>query len=206
MHDALDKYLCRKYPKIYANRHKSPRETCMCWGFPGNGWFFLLDALSKSIQAHIDNPYYTESKSLLNFLKRIWNFLCLVIPRRHRWKFTLRLKMKPVKIPQLVADQVKEKFGGLRFYSSGGDEYTRGMIHLAEELSHYICEECGTMDDTVECTGRGWVRTLCLKCRKPDEVGIHLEVQRKLNLDRTLAWIEATKVKCMNVSGNNDKK
>jgi hypothetical protein len=31
--------------------------------------------------------------------------------------------------------QVKAKFGGLRFYIEGGDDYVRGAIHLAENLS-----------------------------------------------------------------------
>lgn len=45
--------------------------------------------------------------------------------------------------PQVIATQVKEKFGGLRFYVDGADDYQRGMIDLAEELSTSICEKCG---------------------------------------------------------------
>jgi hypothetical protein len=33
-------------------------------------------------------------------------------------------------IPQVTVDQVKEKYGTLRFYASGGDRLTDGMIFL----------------------------------------------------------------------------
>jgi hypothetical protein len=61
-------------------------------------------------------------------------------------------------IPQLVAEQVKEKFGGLRFYTMGGDEYTRGIIALAEALSTRTCEQCGSPG---KLRGRGWIYTSC---------------------------------------------
>jgi hypothetical protein len=62
------------------------------------------------------------------------------------------------KCPQVVAAQVKEKFGGLRFYVDGGDEYTHGIISMAEQMSGKVCEECGTPGET---GGKGWISTLC---------------------------------------------
>lgn len=58
----------------------------------------------------------------------------------------------------VVALQVKEKFGGLRFYVSGGDEFTTGVIWLADHLSTVICEECGAPGVQA---GRGWIKTRC---------------------------------------------
>ena len=59
-------------------------------------------------------------------------------------------------------DQIKEKWGGLRIYYIGGDDYIRGVVDMAEEMSYKICERCG-------CPGspnkQGWVMTLCNKCR-----------------------------------------
>jgi len=59
-------------------------------------------------------------------------------------------------------DQIKEKWGGLRIYHSGGDDYVDGVITMAEEMSYKICERCG-------CPGspnkQGWIMTLCDKCR-----------------------------------------
>jgi len=67
-------------------------------------------------------------------------------------------------IHQVEAVQVKEKFGGLRFYTNGEDEVIHGMIWFAEQLSNYICEDCGTMDNVTQ--SEGWITTLCEKCRK----------------------------------------
>lgn len=54
--------------------------------------------------------------------------------------------------------QVKEKFGGLRFYLRGHDPYIGGLVDAAEELSLRHCERCGL-------PGRaylgGWHRILC---------------------------------------------
>jgi len=47
------------------------------------------------------------------------------------------------KTPPLVAEQIKEKFGSLRFYYRGGDTYTHGVIAAAEVHSYRTCEECG---------------------------------------------------------------
>lgn len=61
-------------------------------------------------------------------------------------------------ISQVVAEQVKEKYGTLRFYVRGGDNYTDGMITLAESMSEKICELCG---DPGQIRNYSWVSTLC---------------------------------------------
>jgi hypothetical protein len=63
-------------------------------------------------------------------------------------------------VPQVVVEQIKEKFGGLRFYYQGGDEQIHGMVRMAEAWAANCCEECcapGTR------RGGGWIRTLCNK-------------------------------------------
>ena len=62
------------------------------------------------------------------------------------------------KIRQVVAVQVKEKFGGLRFYYEGGDEYINGLSAMAESMSYVTCETCGKPGKS---TSDGWIRTLC---------------------------------------------
>jgi hypothetical protein len=42
------------------------------------------------------------------------------------------------KAPQVVAHQVKEKFGTLCFYPREANETQRGMIHMAEAMSARI--------------------------------------------------------------------
>lgn len=64
----------------------------------------------------------------------------------------------------VVVDQVKEKFGGLRFYFSGGNEEVDRLVDVAESESYEICERCGTKED-VETKG-WWILTLCGACRE----------------------------------------
>jgi hypothetical protein len=63
-------------------------------------------------------------------------------------------------VPQVVLDQVKEKFGTLRFYYTGGDDYIRGLVAMAESMSGVTCEECGKPGTS---TGGGWIRTVCIE-------------------------------------------
>jgi hypothetical protein len=53
MDEALDKLLCSEFPNLYRDRHASMMETCMCWGFPGKGWFLLIYNLSAKLEALI---------------------------------------------------------------------------------------------------------------------------------------------------------
>ena len=67
-----------------------------------------------------------------------------------------------LKIPQVVASQVKEKFGGLRFYFSGGDDYISGMVSFAESISMTICEACGKPG---KISNKGWITVRCDDCK-----------------------------------------
>ena len=50
----LDRLLCVRYPQIFARRDWSMDKSCMYWGFPGNGWFDLIDALAERLQFWTD--------------------------------------------------------------------------------------------------------------------------------------------------------
>lgn len=63
--------------------------------------------------------------------------------------------------PEVV--QCKEKFGSLRFYIEGGDDYTQGLIAFAEIMSSKICEQCG---EPGKLRRDGWLRTLCDPCHQ----------------------------------------
>jgi hypothetical protein len=61
-------------------------------------------------------------------------------------------------------EQVKEKFGGLRFYYSGGSQQVNDLVNKAECDSYNICENCGTRENV---TSEGsWILTLCKTCRE----------------------------------------
>lgn len=79
---------------------------------------------------------------------------------------------------KVIADQVKEKFGGLRFYYHvmGGlskDIYKKidDIINEAEEESYKTCESCGSKEN-VTVNETGWTYTLCDKCREKMKRGV----------------------------------
>jgi len=57
--------------------------------------------------------------------------------------------------------QVKEKFGGLRWYDEGGNEVTTKIIQKYEQRSRDICAICGQPATKVT---HGWVRYVCDSC------------------------------------------
>lgn len=63
---------------------------------------------------------------------------------------------------RVSCDQTKEKFGGLRFYMNGQDEFISGAIALAEDMSFHICDTCGNPGQR---RSGGWIRTLCDECQ-----------------------------------------
>ena len=61
-------------------------------------------------------------------------------------------------VPQVTVAQIKEKFGGLRFYYDGGDDHINGMVRMAEAWADASCEECGSPGKRRD---GGWIKTLC---------------------------------------------
>lgn len=55
-------------------------------------------------------------------------------------------------------DQVKEKFGTLRFYVSNSNQELDNYITFAESMSGVMCEVCGSPGKR---RSGSWVRTLC---------------------------------------------
>lgn len=79
--------------------------------------------------------------------------LCELIQHHIDWK----AKQGHV-VPQVTVDQIKEKFGGLRFYYEGGDDAIDGMVSMAESWAVHSCEDCGNV--ATKHTS-GWIRNLC---------------------------------------------
>ena len=190
MKQELDKLLCERYPKMMVNRNKDMMETCMCWGFEcGDGWFNILDQLMGSIQHHIDwkekqrkwaidyNEMAAQCKAG-NFdlfeesMKDITN--SEYKERRLAEIVAGDFREIPESIPQVTLDQVKEKFGTLRFYYSGGDDYISGMVSLAESLTGVTCESCGNVGER---RGGGWVHTYCTPCEEARELARKLAAE-----------------------------
>ena len=67
--------------------------------------------------------------------------------------------------------QIKEKYGGLRFYvgSIPRDSKIFEIIHKYEDMSEHFCEYCGRPSENHDIGGY-WLSTICPKCqRKMDE-------------------------------------
>lgn len=60
--------------------------------------------------------------------------------------------------PQIVATQVKEKYGALRFYVRESNERQDLLIDFAEALSERICDVCGSPGVL---RTSGWQATRC---------------------------------------------
>jgi hypothetical protein len=90
--------------------------------------------------------------------------LCATIQHHIDWQ-----NRKEEKVPQVVAEQVKEKFGTLRFYYTGGDDEIRGMVRMAESMTAVTCEECGSPGTM---NSHGWISTRCEQHRSKDNYDI----------------------------------
>ena len=125
--------LYEKYPNLFINRNKTPMESCMSFGIECNiGWYDIISSVCHMIDQHEKNENYK-------------------VTNHENYEY------HPV-----TFDQVKEKFGGLRMYFSGGDEYISGLVAMAESFSYKICEGCGERGKSNK---SGWIVTLCDKCR-----------------------------------------
>jgi len=179
VNEELDKKLVESFPLLYSDRQASMQSTCMCWGFTcSDGWFDIIWDLSSKLEPIIkgivsDNPNLSCSK-------------CGCSKERHYGSKTrspgrclsihedLESNDKPPgnyyacfcdeysgSYPK--ATQVKEKYGGLRFYMTCGNDEIYSLIQKAEELSYKTCEECGSPGEE---RGGSWINTLCDNCHK----------------------------------------
>lgn len=173
MSPELDKQLCERYPKIFRDRHADMRTTAMCWGFDcGDGWYNIIESACRLMQSHIDWRNDTRERNI-----KFNDMLAKALAGDHTaldehvsiYREETRQEHKnnilaggprdiSEPIPQVIAVQIKEKFGTLRFYYDGGDEYCRGVESMAEFMSAKTCEECGSPGKSRH---GGWIRTLC---------------------------------------------
>lgn len=134
--------LYEKYPDLFQNRHKTTMQSCMSFGIEcDRGWYEIISSVCWMIQQHED-----DKRSRKEYLEK---------------NEPERLASEPEYFP-VKFDQVKEKYGGLRLYFSGGDDYVEGLVSMAEAMSYKICEVCGNKGEPNK---GGWITTLCENCR-----------------------------------------
>lgn len=128
-HNDMVSELENKYPKMFPNG--------LGYISTGPGWWPIINELCHAIDSHI-----------------IWTN-----KRREQLLEDNPYDTKvPKEVQQVVVQQIKEKFGGLRFYYDGGDKYIHGLVSMAETWASKTCEQCGAPG--VIRRG-GWIRTLC---------------------------------------------
>ena len=76
----------------------------------------------------------------------------------------LELDKDPSLKEDVYVEEVKEKFGGLRFYITCGNRAIFDLIEKAEKESYKICEICGAPGEIS--VANHWYQTLCEKHRK----------------------------------------
>lgn len=129
--DTFIEQMRQRFPLMYAN-------TYDIW--VGPGWMPIVECLSRAIQQHIKTQH-----SRIEYL---------ITHGKEKYP-----ELIPEPIEQVTVAQVKEKFGELRFYYDGGDEYIAGMVEMAEQWAGHTCEECGKPGHLRD--NLSWIKTLC---------------------------------------------
>lgn len=157
MKKELDEALCAKYPLIFKDRHADMRTTAMCWGLDcGDGWYNIIDVLCGLLTSDYRHAE-TDYKSIKDKLgKPRWEFDKKIVTQENIDESKAKMEEEAAKVS--VAVQVKEKFGGLRFYVHGASNKHWDYISFAESMSYRTCEQCGAVGKTYT---DGWHRTLC---------------------------------------------
>lgn len=183
MKQELEEKLYNKYPKLFAQRNLPMTQTCMCWGCDhGDGWYNILERMCSLIQ-----HYIKETRRSSAGIRRYNRALKQAIngnEKNLRFYYANRLGWENEKVDEFVKrdlekkefreewrkpptqitfTQIKEKYGTLRVYHNGGDEFCQGVIDMAESMSSVTCEDCGVPGKVRD---GGWIRTLCDDCEE----------------------------------------
>lgn len=136
----------RRYPKVFGTRTNTDDAggtdadrdltTIHEWAF-GFGWDGLIETLAAIINTEIERDPRVATGYTTD----------------EGWE------MPPFRITQM-----KEKFGGLRFYYEGGNNRIHGYAQMTEDLSQAMCEVCGMIGNQCRMKSGAWVSTLCPEC------------------------------------------
>ena len=127
----------------------------------GDGWYNIIDVLCSQLSRTV-NHYRLMIKYKIKKSEDVR-------------ELEDKLKKAIEELP--IISQVKEKFGGLRFYIDGGTEEQLVMIDFAEAMSLKTCETCG---DRGRSRGGGWIKVLCDKHADEREAENPIAAERNL--------------------------
>ena len=121
----------------------------------------LINKYPKIFQPYVGNPnginWHGVPEGWLPIIDKLCGCMQLYIDNHVTYS-----KDGEYKPQQVTCSQMKEKFGGLRFYTNGHDQVVEGMINMAEHLCDYTCQDCGSEEDLGITSG--WITVLCRKC------------------------------------------
>lgn len=191
MNEKLDKKLIKDFPIFFSQRYKPMWKTAMCWGFEcSDGWEPLIRRVAEKAEEYNNqlnikplNLYHRNVNKVIDsidskimkqlmrcgwkkkYRRHFWNFV------RRNFNFVSRFFYKEWDGYSdggcIICLQVKEKWGGLRIYTSGWNDELREIIREVEEISFKTCEVCGkkgkVRNDGV------WLKTLCTKHHKENK-------------------------------------
>lgn len=189
------------YPHLFYKNEKS-ESVCPGGVWAPEGWHHIIDELCGAMQRYINCTSRSELK-VNNKLYYFWKFLRDALDELHLFiilklfkklntakfnkgwldvikkfntkagKYATYVYKRP---PDVKIDQIKEKFGDLRFYISGGDKQIEGMISFAEYLCRRTCEVSG---EKGELHIRGsWFKTLSPEIAKTDSYAGYRPVKK----------------------------
>jgi hypothetical protein len=133
-------------------------------------------------------PEMIKSDKVIDVGDGWMNLVKLCCERLYNTKITYN-ETHDDKIEFPIIVQVKQKFGGLRFYFDCNDKIKDELEHaisFAESLSFKICEDCGRSGKTRQ--EKPWVQTLCDNCvinnNKEIKVKSFKPIEEQLRLKR----------------------
>lgn len=164
-YEEFEKHMAEKYPRYFG-------EDKRYGGFAiGEGWYQIIDSLMSNIDhytKHRRNMRARDLKKLRAKNKGMEAMIVFMVGKKGRepsdWDIERAeeamendINITP-KLNWIEVQQIKEKFGGLRFYYDGGDDEISGMVSMAESWANHTCEDCGNKGER---RSGGWIRTLC---------------------------------------------
>lgn len=115
----------------------------------GDGWYNIIDILCGMLSRKLEQAKY----ELKFALEHPDNKYIKPIP-----ELEANLAKAHKELPTIL--QIKEKFGGLRFYTGNTSDVDDAYISFACAMASRTCEVCG---DPGEKRDTGWIKTLCDK-------------------------------------------
>lgn len=144
MKEQLFEELAKRHPDLF---QKAEVQDFEC----DDGWYNILDTLCGLISSDVK-----RARTTLEWCR---NKNDGIIEAEE----TLKQALENLPIIQ----QVKEKFGGLRFYTDRETKEVGAFIRFAEEIAEITCEQCGAPGEK---RNTGWIKVRCDKHQREKEL------------------------------------